>query len=494
MRDPERGSLKFIDLFAGLGGFHLALRRLGHECVFASEIDEELRELYIHNFPWMEGKTFGDIRLSKASVPIHDVLCAGFPCQPFSKSGDQRGLQDPTRGTLFHEVAEILKNRQPHYVFLENVGNFERHDGGKTWDVVRRTLVALGYCVRGTTHVRSGGHGLVSPHHLGYPHHRERFFVVASRTSLPADPFPPVSRSRSTSLSTIVQAKSELSVLDRKETTLSQLQIDCINHWNRLLMSIPGDTHIQSPIWSDEWGAAYPYRTKTPFSLSRRELRRVVRRRTATRLSKDELLQFLPSYARTPKLSFPDWKVDFIRENREWFEQVHRHVPQGWLRDLRQFAPSLRKLEWNCHGDPRDLWRCVLQFRPSGLRAKRYASSPSLVAMTTTQIPILGPKHRFLTRVEGLRLQGFPDTHELPRRRQDAFAALGNAVHVEVVGAIAKRLLRGGQSTEQNGPPIRVRENRQTRLDSPIVHTEGEIEDLFAALRGASLARPTEGV
>ncbi len=88
--------MRFVDLFAGLGGFHKALRRLGHECVFASEIDNELRELYKKNFRETARKTFGDIRIYKDKVPRHDILCAGFPCQPFSKSGSQLGLLEKT--------------------------------------------------------------------------------------------------------------------------------------------------------------------------------------------------------------------------------------------------------------------------------------------------------------------------------------------------------------------------------------------------------------
>jgi DNA (cytosine-5)-methyltransferase 1 len=157
--------------------------------------------------------------------------------------------------------------------------------------------------------------------------------------------------------------------------------------------------------------------------------------------SKGDVLSLLPSYARTRERRFPDWKVQFIRQNRDWFSEVRGYFPQGWVSELAEFPPSLRKLEWNCQGEERNLWRHVLQFRPSGLRVKRYTRSPALVAMTTTQIPILGPKRRFLTRVEGLRLQGFPDTHHLPESRAAAFAALGNAVHVGVVRTIVKTLM-----------------------------------------------------
>ncbi|TAJ81196.1 DNA (cytosine-5-)-methyltransferase, partial [bacterium] len=202
--------MRFVDLFAGLGGFYLALKGLGHECVFASDIDPELQKLFALNFPEAKHLIHGDIRECKSEVPSHDILCAGFPCQPFSKSGSQDGLRDKTRGTLFHEILDILQKHRPGYVILENVGNFERHDGGRTWAIVRESLGKLGYEVRGTEHVTSGGHGLVSPHHLGYPHSRERFFIVASLEKLLDDPFPKRDRDRMTSLRDIVQPSSEL--------------------------------------------------------------------------------------------------------------------------------------------------------------------------------------------------------------------------------------------------------------------------------------------
>jgi DNA (cytosine-5)-methyltransferase 1 len=436
-------TLRFVDLFAGLGGFHLALRRLGHECVFVSELDLELRQLYLKNFPETHGIVHGDIRECHEKVPAHDILCAGFPCQPFSKSGDQRGMRDKTRGTLFHEILKILEARRPEYVILENVGNFERHDDGRTWRIVRASLAELGYQVRGTEHVSSGGPGLISPHHLGFPHTRERFFVVASLGELPLSPFPRPQRDRVTRLSDIVQAKSELSRDDLQETALTRQQISCIDHWNKLLGRLPAHVELPSfPIWGDEIAARYPFETTTPHATPLHKLRKLVSGNPiAGQVKKSDLMNLLPSYARAPQRRFPDWKVAFIRQNRAWFSEIKSYFPTGWVLTLQQFPPSLRKLEWNCKGEERDLWRHVLQFRPSGLRAKRFSSSPALVAMTTTQIPILGPKQRFLSRVEGLRLQEFPDSHSLPASRAAAFSALGNAVHVGVVTAIARRLL-----------------------------------------------------
>ena len=142
----ETKSLRFVDLFAGIGGFHLALRRLGHNCVFASEIDKKLRDRYEENFGMYGDAVQGDItNIDLETIPSHDILCAGFPCQPFSKAGSQLGLKDLVQGTLFQSIIEVLEKRHPEYLILENVGNFSRHDNGNTWKIVKENLEQLGY-------------------------------------------------------------------------------------------------------------------------------------------------------------------------------------------------------------------------------------------------------------------------------------------------------------------------------------------------------------
>jgi DNA (cytosine-5)-methyltransferase 1 len=166
-------TLKFIDLFAGLGGFHQALNQLGHKCVFASELDEDLARLYELNFGI---KPHGDIRkVSVSDIPDHDVLCAGFPCQPFSKAGDQKGFQCPQWGDLFDYIINILRQHKPQFVIIENVPNLIKHNEGKTWSNILHRLRLAGYKVTD---------GKLSPHHVGVPQVRERAFIVGSRDTL----------------------------------------------------------------------------------------------------------------------------------------------------------------------------------------------------------------------------------------------------------------------------------------------------------------------
>jgi len=170
MQNKRKERITFIDLFAGLGGFHLALKQLGCKCVFASEIREDLRQLYGINFP--DTPTFGDItRITPEDIPSHDILCAGFPCQPFSQAGKRQGFSDEKdRGNLFDYICAILKVHKPQFVLLENVSNLMGHDGGNTWIIIKARLEALNYEVFDPK--------ILSPHEFGIPQHRRRIYIV----------------------------------------------------------------------------------------------------------------------------------------------------------------------------------------------------------------------------------------------------------------------------------------------------------------------------
>jgi DNA (cytosine-5)-methyltransferase 1 len=169
---------RFIDLFAGIGGFHLAFHKAGGKCVFVSEIDEHARRTYETNIKkiapelFTEDETFftRDIKeVNENTIPDFDILCAGFPCQPFSQAGFKRGFSD-TRGTLFHDIVRILRAKKPAAFFLENVRGLLSHNSGKTFEVIRNTLTKdLGYTFHHKI-VRASDHGL--------PQHRPRLFMV----------------------------------------------------------------------------------------------------------------------------------------------------------------------------------------------------------------------------------------------------------------------------------------------------------------------------
>lgn len=169
---------RFIDLFAGIGGFHLALHDLGAECVFASEIDRFARITYEHNHKKISpvlfetGNFAGDItQVDYSGIPDFDILCGGFPCQPFSQAGYKRGFHDAknNRGNLFFEIVEILKEKQPDAFFLENVRHIKNHDEGRTFEAIQHTLEQMGYSFHWKM-VKASDHGL--------PQHRPRIFMV----------------------------------------------------------------------------------------------------------------------------------------------------------------------------------------------------------------------------------------------------------------------------------------------------------------------------
>lgn len=168
---------KFIDLFAGIGGFRLALESFGAKCVYSNEWDKFAQETYQMNFGDTPG---GDItQVDETRIPDHDILCAGFPCQPFSISGKQYGFED-SRGTLFFDVARIVKEKRPKVVFLENVKNFATHDGGKTISVVKNTMLELGYSFQ---------FRVLNPINYGIPQKRERVYMVCFRNDIERESF-----------------------------------------------------------------------------------------------------------------------------------------------------------------------------------------------------------------------------------------------------------------------------------------------------------------
>lgn len=421
-------TFRFVDLFAGLGGFHVALANLGGRAVFASEWVPALQDLYAKNHGI---KPHGDItKVDPNDVPDHEVLAAGFPCQPFSKAGEQLGFEHTEQGQLFFRVREILERKRPGFFILENVPNILKHRNGATIATIRNSLEALDYEI---------AIGRFSPHEFGVPQIRDRVYIVGSQYGL--DNFEwPVPSKENTDIRTVLDTNPV------GARGLSSETLRCLNTWNDFLTACPEEMDLPSfPIWAMEFGATYPYEDETPHALQS-ELGAAgledFKGSFGTPLlgmSPEQQLDALPSHARRKQYSFPKWKVDFIRQNRQFYEDnkswIDPLIPQ-----IKSFPSSMQKFEWNAKGENKSIWNFVIQFRASGVRVKRSRTAPSLIAMTDTQVPIIGWEKRYMTPRECSRLQSL-ESIQLPDSRPAAYRALGNAVNAKVVQAIFEELL-----------------------------------------------------
>ena len=405
-------SFTFVDLFAGIGGFHAALGAMGGECVYASEIDKDASRIYQRNWGMLPD---GDITLAAndevMEVPAHDVLVGGFPCQPFSKSGKQMGMEE-TRGTLFWNIAKIVEVHRPRLVLLENVRNIAGPRHIHEWEVIISTLRQLGYRV-------SDDPLVVSPHLIrkefgGRPQVRDRVFIAATLIPKGKKDFsnpevPDLSAvmmnwdPQDWKLSRDLPFDKLTSAAARKEVTLSKTEITWLEAWNEFveIMKIELNGHRLPgfPIWVDDW---------------------------------------VDSSTLKIPLGTPAWKENFLIKNANFYTK-HKKALNPWLKKwnrLEDFPPSRRKLEWQAQ-DAENLWETVLHFRPSGIRAKRPTYLPALVAITQTSI--IAKQKRRITIREAARLQGLPDWFDFVDQTNGlTYKQLGNGVNVGAVYNVIK--------------------------------------------------------
>lgn len=414
--------LRFVDLFAGLGGFHAALARLGHECVLASEIDPELRQLYRLNFGILPE---GDIRaIVPRQVPNFDLLCAGFPCQPFSKAGTQVGLNCERNGDLASVIIEWIRTYKPRYFILENVPNLERHDNGRTWRWLDRELRHAGYPFLQKR--------ILSPHQYGIPQNRDRLFIVGAREA-GTDFRWPAPSGCPTDIRTVLEPMG-------RGVPLSPKIEQAIKAWAEFVRLFPrGAGKPYFPIWAAEFGATYPYLIDPPMAVPgvARRCRGAFGKPIGTTAA--ALEEALPSYARGTT-SFPGWKKTIIEQNRALYQE-HRGWIDRWLPLLDGLERSYQKFEWNFGDGVEDVWGSIIQMRGSGIRAKSPTSAPALVASSTSQVPIIGWEKRYMTPRECARLQDLGELRALPATSAATTRALGNAVNAHVVELVARALV-----------------------------------------------------
>lgn len=387
-------SFKFIDLFSGIGGFHQAMERLGGKCVFASEIDKYCNALYEKNYGMSSDINIRDVK--EQDIPKHEVLCAGFPCQAFSKAGKQAGLEDKTRGTLFFEIVRILKYHHTPYIVLENVRNLVSHDHGNTWRIIQESLRELGY--------RTTKDPLIlSPHYFGIPQIRERVIILGK--------YDPENIDKPLNIKfdefKTKEQNSIYDVLDENEDDdsyhISKYEEMVLQAWDEFYQGINLKV-IGFPVWADYF-------------------------------------KYKGSYD-----NFPDWKAGFIRKNVKLYEENKAFI-DSWLKkynNLKSFTKTHHKFEWQCGTNISSIWEGVVQFRPSGIRVKMPNNFQALVAMV--QIPVIGKYKRRLSVREAARLQSFPVDDKkksfIPdENRQQAYKQFGNSVNVEVIRKATEALI-----------------------------------------------------
>ena len=413
--------MKFIDLFAGLGGFHQGLSNAGgFDCVFASEIDSELRNLYTQNYSICP---HGDItQIRELDIPKHDFLCAGFPCQAFSLAGSKEGSKCPKSGKLIDEIIRITKYHRAEFLLLENVPNILTIANGTFWNYVKKSFEQLGYKLI---------YKIISPDDVGIPQNRKRVFILGSLNHKLLDRFewPEVSHKDKQTLNDIIDS----SLAHRK---LEAKKIQQLKHWQCLLNNCNVSNLPSISIIASEFGATYP------LNFTAKTLGQMRRYRGAhgTKLkgcrSWKELFENLPRYTRKDK-SVPDWLLKSVEYSRRLF-RANRGYLSEWSKSLNKANNSWQILEWRGYYDILDLSRHILQFRASGIRVLKKKRFPSLIAMTPTQIPIIASEMRYMSKYEATKLQCLDKP--LPDNDTKAFKVLGNAVNAKIVEMIAIRL------------------------------------------------------
>ena len=458
----SKSRFTFSDLFAGIGGFHAALHAAGGDWVFASEIDPDAKAVYDWN--WLrplreQARTVkqaaryqisGDIvplTDPEVTVPHADVLAAGFPCQPFSKSGFQRGIAE-TRGTLFWNIARILQDERtrPSVVMLENVRNLAgpRHRD-TTFRTIVTTLRQLGYRTAEEPAVFSPH--LLPPRLGGRPQVRERVFILAHFVG--------------------AERAQDASAFDDPIVTPTLLRGD----WSKYQWDLARDLPLDPDADVD-----------SKYSLESAELKMIdtwdrLLTDVAARLEPEEPLPGFPIWfddfrpvpeavdiieeAELAGTPLPSWKADLLVKNARFYGR-HQEVLERYRPLIDAFPRSRRKFEWQA-GAHRPLAETIMHFRPSGIRAKRPDYAPALVAITQTSI--LGDRRRITPR-EGARLQGLPDWFDFTHPTDSVsdgvgqgdaacFRQLGNGVNVGVAYYVFRRYVeQHSEEIEATAPQV----------------------------------------
>ena len=402
--------MKFIDLFAGIGGFHYAIKSIDKTSkpVMVSEIDKYAKEAYSKNHSYdineirnirdyTDDSQFAKEKLKQ--IGKYDILFGGFPCQTFSTAGKKEGFLDEVKGTLFFDVAKLLGDTLPKYVLLENVKHLAKHDDGHTWEVIKETLRDTGYLVPDEPI-------LLSPHQFGIPQIRWRVFIPAilkTETDLSEKEFSDKFNFDAQFVDKPKKLRMD-KVLDDATIIKDKKILNSLKAWGEFIEKVRRPRGRTLPvIWLD-------YMNEDRVNLD----------------------------------SMPSWKSKYIRDMRDVYF-TNKEFIDGWMKkhEVSEWQKRERKLEWQAGADKFDHKNTFVQLRQSGYRFKKPNIFPTLVAMVQTSILFDNKinKWRYLSVDEVKRLQSFPNSFKYCVPEYQTYKQFGNSINVKVAEIVLSKLL-----------------------------------------------------
>lgn len=377
--------LRFMDLFCGIGGFHSAFNRLNKQtqCVMACDTDKSCGEVYKKNY---NIDIEQDIRkLDPNSLPDTDIICGGFPCQPFSNAGKKKMMSDD-RGLLFDEIIRIAIVKQPKFMFLENVKHIRKVGNGEVFQYIIDTLDKNGYVVQTFT---------ISPHEYGVPQQRERVYFVCVRKDIYNNKeivLPEKKDPDNINFELFLENPEEI---DNKYFINGDI-LKSLEAWDEMIQHFDVDEKISPTIMINE---AYNGHTPEDFE------------------------------------NYAEWRKEYITKNKPLIEKYQIQFDNWYQKheDILKRREIYGKLEWQVGPiKPKDsIFNYFIQLRQSGIRIKKPHYFPTLVAINQT--PIYGKQKRYITPRECARLQSFPDTFILDDDDGKSYKQFGNSVNVDNV-------------------------------------------------------------
>ena len=382
--------LTFIDLFCGIGGFHQALDALGTKCILACDIDEKCRMNYEVNYGVKPVKDIKDI--NEKMLPDFDILCGGFPCQPFCNGGKKKTFEDK-RGLLFDEIMRIVKEKQPRFLFLENVKHILKVSEGKVLAYIEQQIDEHGYVLQRFQ---------MSPHDYDVPQQRERIYFVCVRKDI-YNEMPIQLINKDTSVLTVSDILEDRNSIDNKYYLQGDI-LNVLEAWDEFIKHVDvGETLSPTILIHD----AFKSYTEEQFN------------------------------------GLAAWRKDYMIKNRRILEKYKDFIGPWYTKhkELLSKREIYGKLEWQV-GKVKEndsIFNYFMQLRQSGIRVKKEKYFPTLVAIS--QIPIYGREKRYITPRECARLQSFPDTYRIAPNDKVSYKQFGNSVNVKNVKTVIESTL-----------------------------------------------------